>query len=258
MFSKIALVFKIIKNYPTFILDFLGLIGGKEVIYETRNNLKFFTRVNTSDKSEVAIVCSGSEYPKEYFPKRKNLTVVDIGAHIGTFTAYLSRTLYAHNPLVYAIEPAKSNFSYLVRNMKLNSFDSVKCFNLAIGDKDSVGYIDMTKDNDGFTVSTEDIEKKEKKDSFEKCKVLTLESFCQSQNIRKIDLLKIDCEGCEYGIFEKSLEFIKNNVKYIFAEVHDLDDKNNIRTFKKLILTNKFSIETEIMERTLFLKNLNI
>lgn len=258
MFSKIILVFKVIKNLKVFFLDFFGLIEDKEVVYETRSGLKFFTRTGTSDKSEVVIICGDSEYPKRYFPKENDPVIIDIGSHIGSFSGYIQKMLQGNNPVVYSVEPAPNNFHYLVKNMEVNSFDASRCFSVAVGNKNGAGYIDSTKDNDAFTVVGDERLKTHHADKMIKCEMVTLEKFCDDRHIKAVDLLKIDCEGGEYDIFNHSLEFIKKNVKSIFAEVHYISKEENISEFKKFAEKNSFRVEAEILGRTLFLRNLNL
>lgn len=257
-FSKLVLTLRVIRNLHTFVLDFFGLIGGTEVVYTTWSGLKFFTRVGTPDKAEIIIVCGGSEYPAQYFPSGKDLVVLDIGAHIGSFSAYISGIKRGDQPRVYAIEPSQDNFRYLSRNMKLNHFDRVKCFNVAIGSKNGFGYIDMSKDFDALTVDNEEVAGADSSHSIEKCQVMTLETFCQKEQIGKIDLLKMDCEGSEHGIFNTSLPFIKQNIRFFFVEVHYIPGQRTVSEFKQFLIENNFSVEAEICERTFFVRNLNI
>lgn len=62
-------------------------------------------------------------------------------------------------------------------------------------------------------------------------KCITLKEFMQKKNIKKIDLLKMDCEGAEYEIIESlSLEDLFK-IKRIVMEVHHLEydpSKNHI------------------------------
>jgi hypothetical protein len=46
-------------------------------------------------------------------------------------------------------------------------------------------------------------------------------TFLNEYKIDHIDFLKIDCEGGEYDIFiEENMDFLKNKVKFISAEIH--------------------------------------
>jgi len=85
-----------------------------------------------------------------------------------------------------------------------------------------------------------------------------LESFCKNQNIDIIDLMKMDIEGGEYKVFEQSINYIKDKVRLIYLELHEMDEKHNIEKFKRFIVNNNFKIEVEVMNRTLVIRNLNI
>ena len=76
-----------------------------------------------------------------------------------------------------------------------------------------------------------------------KVKVVTLDNFCKSKKINKIDFLKIDVEGFEYMVLLGSKNIIKN-VKYIMIEIQKNDmytnySKNKIENFLK---KNKFKL----------------
>ena len=56
-----------------------------------------------------------------------------------------------------------------------------------------------------------------------KVKVTTIDNFCKTKKIKKIDLIKIDVEGHEYMVLLGSKKMIKN-INYIIIEIQ----KNNM------------------------------
>ena len=70
---------------------------------------------------------------------------------------------------------------------------------------------------------------------------ITFETLIELLGINNIDFLKIDCEGCEYEIFnQNNLEWIKKNVKKISGEWHlnDAETKIKFRFFRDNILNH--------------------
>ena len=94
--------------------------------------------------------------------------------------------------------------------------------------------------------------------NLEECKVLSLESFAAEAGINKIDLLKMDCEGAEYDIFISSIEFIRQRVFSLFIEVHKVPGKMSILEFKNFLKINNLIVETGILGRVFFVRNLNL
>jgi len=74
----------------------------------------------------------------------------------------------------------------------------------------------------------------------------TFDQFCIENDIKEIDLLSIDTEGCDYAIIN-SIDFNKWSIKKIECEVwiHENDDLNNEiptgPTFFKEIITPKMN-----------------
>jgi hypothetical protein len=90
MIIKILQTLRVIKNTHIFILDHFGLLGKNRCIkYDTKTDASFYVRAGTSDINEIIIIHSDSEYPKRYFPSKKNPTILDIGALIGGFSIYI-------------------------------------------------------------------------------------------------------------------------------------------------------------------------
>ncbi len=249
--ERVIWVLKSVKNLWLFLLDYLGFLKNKIIVFKTRNGLSVLARAGTTDKSELVLVFSDREYPKKYFPSKKRPVIVDVGAHIGTFTLYIYKELKKKEPIVYAIEPSLSNFDLLKKNCQKNGVRA-GLFNVAISDKNGIGYIDLRKDTDNFSVeSTPGREKA----FFQSCRTLTLEEFCREHGIGPIDLLKVDGEGAEYRIFPESIDFIKKRVKKILIEVHEIDRKKSYANFEKFMLKHGFIIENKIFPTVVLLSN---
>lgn len=169
---------------------------------------------------------------KTFFPEftlKNNDIVIDIGAHVGSFSLPLAKD--HKNIVVYAYEPNPYNFDYYKKNIDLNNFKNrIKVFREAITNED--GY---TKFNFGFTSTTgvvKGIEPHLIKDgkkfsSFTdltkagvQTKCTSIKSIFEYNKVRECKLIKIDCEGSEYEIFNKLDTAILKKIMYLILEVH--------------------------------------
>jgi len=233
--SKLILVIQVFVNFPTAIFDRLGLIHGS-VLYKTRNNWKFFCRAGTEDMAEVAVVASGSEYLLKKIFLPNNPIIVDIGGHIGTFSILMSKT-YNDNCKIFVFEPDRANYNLLVKNIAINKIQSVVSENIAIANYAGRGYLKTENMNtDAYYL---DPNAKMKPN----VKTNTLHDSLRKYRVTKVDLLKMDIEGGEYGIFEdnKSFNFICRYVHYIFLEYHNIDSYYNEDLIRKIV-KGKFNI----------------
>jgi FkbM family methyltransferase len=254
MFRKIWLSFKSIKNLHILVFDLLGLIKG-DVTYYLWNGLEFTARAGTSDVSEIIINNADSEYPSYFFPKNYNPVIIDAGANIGDTTLFIYQKLKSNKPIIHALEPNSDSYTYLLKNLKLNNVKGVIPHKVALIDKNGKERLNFNGNNfDGAFVKG--MMKGEKTNS-EIVDTSTFISFCKKNKIKHIDLLKMDIEGSEYSVFRTSKQFIKDYVKTIFVELHNINDHDNYRRFKRDVSKIGFSIEADIMNRTLFLRNKN-
>lgn len=145
---------------------------------------------------------------KKYLDKKKDLTIVDIGANIGTFSLYI----YDIAKVIYSIEPFKEITTMLEQTIKDNALDKIKVFNMAIGPFTGKGLMNRIE-----PISAGGSFLSEKGDK--ETDVMTLNDFAHKEGINYIDLLKIDTEGGEKAIME-STDFEKLPVDCIIGEIH--------------------------------------
>lgn len=158
-------------------------------------------------------------------------TVIDIGAHVGTFSL---RCAKERNCTVYSYEPSPLSFPFLAENVKLNSCqDKIKIFNLALGAKVEVRpfYI-LTEHPVGssFTYPTDPSM------PFKTVQVqtTTLKKIFEDNHIEHCDALKMDCEECEQEVFvPENAEYLRR-CDYIALEWHLYDGEKYESFLKKL------------------------
>ena len=135
---------------------------------------------------------------QDYLADKKINTVVDIGSNIGITTHYW----LFKNPKakIYCYEPSKKNFKRLIENTKKFK-KNIKLKRSAVSNFN--GYSKLYKSETGVNDSI--IEKVSK--DFEKIKVIAINDILKQFFIKfeKLDILKIDTEGCEREII-KSIE----------------------------------------------------
>lgn len=209
---KLILVIREIINFPTAILDRLGLLKG-EVKYNLRNGSEFLARAGTEDLSEIAVVASGSEYKLDKLKLPKSPVIIDLGGYIGDFSIPTARSLKSKCK-IYSFEPNLENYDLMIRNIKLNKIKNIVPSRVAISDFNGSGYLKTEKLNTDAYYLLENVKKNN-------CRVRTLPSEFKKLKIKKVDLLKMDIEGEEEKIFKHkaSLDLIKKTVHYIFIEI---------------------------------------
>ncbi len=147
--------------------------------------------------------------------------VVDIGANIGMFSAY---ALERGASKVFSIEPDSKTFGYLSSNLK--DFKKATLIKNGVSSNDeilkfyssSVSSISSSH-RKGTNADLEDQKDQTAEETAIHC--LSPKTLFERYQISKIDILKIDCEGSEFGFFESLDEdFLKNNISKIFCEVH--------------------------------------
>lgn len=155
---------------------------------------------------------------KQYLPK-ENLIFIDVGAFSGNYSIGIVKAL--PTTTVHAIEACPINYKALKK--QTTPYPNIIPYNLAITDqdKDKVGFYTAVspisiKAHGNVTSQSNSLYKnflKEKKNRIENFKTIevegmTLDTFCAKNKITHIDLLKINCEGCEFKIFNTNTNFL--------------------------------------------------
>lgn len=174
------------------------------------------------------------ETPKMNLFKRilkPNMTVINVGAHRGYFS-FLSAKLMEDKGKIYSIEPDPANISWLKKGLRTNRYNSIKPFQLAFSNKN--GFLKLFKgDKSGHHSLTEDMGY-----GSIVVKVQKLDDFIKENNIKKVDLIKIDVEGADIEVIEGAEELLQQENLKIVMDIHDIDREKLFDIFRK----NNYSI----------------
>lgn len=182
------------------------------------HNLKF-TR---PDGLEYLVMHEMTQGGYDNLDLNENSLVVDIGAHVGIVSMTLALQYGCH---VEAYEPAPGNYKRLVSNIRANGLrGQVIPHNLAVTINGREVYIDGEMSVNSGSMSI-----------YRGGKGVPVASTTLAWIIgeRTVDLLKIDCEGAEYEIFEDLRPLA--HIRAIRGEFHDLTGENFHATPEPLI-----------------------
>jgi FkbM family methyltransferase len=142
-----------------------------------------------------------------YYTPPVNAVVIDVGAHIGTFSLLMSHL--APKGICFALEPSNETFEVLQSNSVDNKLrDKLIPCKYALYDTNSTIrlYHDEQSGNWGHSVV------KQLSNSFEDVETITLDRFFELYNISYCDLIKFNCEGAEFNILADVSDKVLNRI----------------------------------------------
>lgn len=148
-------------------------------------------------------------------------TIFDIGANTGIY-ALIAKSLKSDND-VYAFEPVKRIYDKLESNNTLNEFN-IKCLNVALSDRDGTAsiYDPMSEHLYSVTINknlnSNDIPVREVE-----VQVNKLSSIIEENQIKIIDLMKIDVETHEAEVLEGMEKYLHSMQPTMLIEIIDND-----------------------------------
>lgn len=233
-FSKIKtalIAIQKIKNWPLYFFDYFKLIKNKNIIFSFRNGLKVVLRAGTSDRNIINEQLISESYVPDNFKIKKGDTVVDIGAHIGTFSIFAS----INARRVYSFEPVFENFKILKNNIEINKIKNITPFNYGVFSSNGEQKMFLNKNACMHSIYF-------KSEMQTEIKTISLENILIDNKISKIDYLKMDCEGAEYEILLNCSKEIFHKIGKIVAECHDLNENWNTQNLGKFLSKNGFKV----------------
>ena len=127
-----------------------------------------------------------------------------------------SKRISRQSDRVYAIEPCKANYELMLKNVELNKSYNIWNFHFGLAKRHEIRRLYKSP----YSTGAYGIYHNEPT-RYEDILCITFDEFIDSQELKQIDLLKIDCEGAEYEIlFNMSKENLKK-IKHIIMECHD-------------------------------------
>lgn len=191
-------------------------------------------------------------------------TILDIGVNTGEIT--LMMNAYFPQAKIYGFEVVKEYFD--IAHSRTKHIGDIKLFNMAVSTQhlfaDDLGtqaraekanlkiFKGLPEGGPGWGggsfVVPEDHELValfERVFGYEKLEdkvsATSLDEFIRSQKLEEIDLIKIDCEGCEHSVFGCSDIGTLKRIRFITGEYHDLKKFYQVMQ-AKLFLTHKVNL----------------
>jgi FkbM family methyltransferase len=222
-------------NLPESTVEYVPDVDlGKNLVKISCQNYQypFFLRNDSVDVGEYKSIIIESKY--DCCVEREPDVIIDAGANIGLSVIYFANK-YQKSKII-AIEPEDSNYKILEKNTE--KYPNVHLIKAALWD--SVGNIkllDTGLGNNGFMVGTgQDYDQITTPYITELglTDTVTIEKIMMDYSIETIDILKIDIEGAEKEVLERSNDWI-GKVNAIIIELHERMKKGCEKAFKKSI-----------------------
>lgn len=172
------------------------------------------------------------------YTPRPGHVIVDLGAHIGSFTMIAGKM----GATVHAIEARRETYNLLRINSKMNQLNNVHAHHLALSDHDGecqLYYSWMGNWGDSIvgvtTVGSETVP----------CRTLT--RFMDEQGIQHCDLLKSNCEGGEFQVLLSTSRDVLGRIDRMIVAYHC--DKEQMREDKLVRHFEASGFKTRITNR---------
>lgn len=209
-------LFKELSNWLLYIKVKLGLTKADPLIFETRNRIVIeVPRRLLHEFKEIFMEGSYTRGLALTVPDRP--TIIDIGANAGFFTFFAASRFPGAK--IFSYEPVESNYRQLERNQALNSNVQVLCFQKAVYGYS--GEIALSFDSrDSFTTTASVFGYSDSQLKTVQVPCVTLAEIFDKHQLKRCNLLKMDCEGSEFEILYNCPVSCLHRIDQMAMEVH--------------------------------------
>ncbi len=162
---------------------------------------------------ELALIKIHEPKSTEYLKAilKKNMLVIDIGANIGYYALIEAKA----GAKVIAFEPTPKNIEILKKNIEINKFENqILVSDKAISDKKGTEKLYLGFSNSGNSMIPLN-------ENHILIKSVTLDEYLSKQNIKKVDIIRMDIEGGELKAVKGMEKLLTENPpKHLFIELH--------------------------------------
>lgn len=141
---------------------------------------------------------------------KSDMTVLDVGANIGTHTVMFGNAVGPKGKVI-AFEPQHAIFHMLCGNIALNGLTNISAMFCAIGSQSGTANVPCKDLNRKFNFGGTSLLEKEEG---EEVSIITIDSM----HITQCEFIKIDVEGMELEVLQGAIETIKYHWPIIYFE----------------------------------------
>ena len=197
------------------------------MVVEPVKSMKLIARINSGDLHIIDEIFFTRRY-SDYFPFKKEATVLDIGCHNGYFCIFASSNLGTQSRII-GYEPVIENFNIAQENIQAMLVTNIEIHNKGVSGKTGRENLYFNRSNlAGHSLFSKKVtlENNNKFDTRE-VEVISLKDIFENNHIDRCDFLKMDCEGSEYPILFNCPQEVLDKVLTISMEFHDIEGENN-------------------------------
>ena len=192
----------------------------KEINFLKIKNIKhkIFYR-NFGDKGVISHLYNKNYKINDSKAKEKIRNIIDGGANIGIETIRFAN--FFPNAKIISVEANKSNYEMLKKNTE--NYENVIALYAALYNQEKKLYLSNPQKNKSDNFNESFFIDNNKINNSEEVNGITLSKILSENNIEMIDILKLDIEGAEKYLFDKTANAWIQKVQVLIFECSDID-----------------------------------
>lgn len=167
----------------------------------------------------------------------EGMVCIDVSGNIGYY-AILESKLVGKDGYVIVFEPLQRTYAHLLSNIEQNNISNIKAYNIAAGSSNGhanffvtdcsnlcrvVNDVKLGKKKFSSYRDRVDIMKLPKVIDIIRVPLVTLDDFIDKNQLRRVDLVRMDVEGYEYEIYQGMTRTVSKFRPKILVEIHYFD-----------------------------------
>lgn len=181
----------------------------------------FYSSVNVADRAkkkgiESTLLRNSITLLKKYKINKRDAVIFDVGSNFGFLSLVWSKTI-ATQGKVYSFEPHPDVFHSFEKSIEKNKLNSIiSGFRYVVGGSNTEVLLALYDTSSGILKNPNLPVKQEIKTS-----MITLDSFVDQNDIKRLDLIKIDVDGPELEILKGARNILKKLKPVLIVETNE-------------------------------------